>query len=148
MLADQLGLLIARHAPRSVAVAGCAGGNGLELHCANVGSAALRFAPVDLIYAALIFEYVDAAAALAALRRNLRAGGVLATLVQLPAAGHSSISASPYRSLAALSGSMRLIAPADLGRAAAAAGFVLDDSRAIGLASGKRFHLQVFAARR
>ena len=181
MLADQLEHLIARRSPRSVAVAGCAGGNGferigptverivaidinpayleavqdrfaarlsgLELYCADVGSAALRFAPVDLIYAGLIFEYVDPAAALATFRRNLRAQGALAALVQLPA-GQSRVSQSPYLSLKALSGSMRLILPTDLCRAAASAGFVPDDSRSIGLASGKRFHLQVFAARR
>src|SRR5271165_2155312 len=97
MLADQLEKLVGQHAPSSVAVIGCAGGNGLdrcesagvrrvvaidinpgyiaackiryahrlpnlELHCADVESKQLQFEPVDLVYAALIFEYADIAA--------------------------------------------------------------------------------------
>jgi SAM-dependent methyltransferase len=97
MLADRFELLIRRHLPRSIAVIGCAGGNGLdriepgqigrvvaldinpayieavgsrhggrlanlELYCADVQSESFEFEPVDMIYAALLFEYVDVAA--------------------------------------------------------------------------------------
>ena len=181
MLSDQLQLLTARKSPRSIAVAGCAGGNGLErlgpgvtrivaidinpaylaalearhsaplpgleVHCADVESPALTFEPVDLIYAGLIFEYVDAAAALATFKRNARPGAALAVLLQLPGEGQDAVSPSPYRTLSKLAGSMRLVPPAQLQRAAAAAGFVLEDLRVIGLNSGRRFHLQLFEAR-
>ncbi|HEX3847180.1 MAG TPA: class I SAM-dependent methyltransferase [Steroidobacteraceae bacterium] len=180
MLADQLARLIARSAPRSIAVAGCAGGNGferigppvgrivaidinpdyldalrarhgqrlqgLELLCADIESIGLEFPPVDLIYAALILEYVDLGAALATFRRNAKPGATLAALIQLAAAGHEAVSPSPYESLGKLKGSMRLVAPAELREAAAAAGFARRDSRTLGLPSGKRFQLEVFAA--
>ena len=134
MLAEQLAKLIAQHAPRSVAVIGCAGGNGLDrlestcvervvavdinpdylaacktryanrlanldLRCADVESDRLRFEPVELIYAALIFEYVDPAATLATLKRNLRPGGKLAAIVQLANPQQHAITPSEYRSL-------------------------------------------------
>jgi SAM-dependent methyltransferase len=180
MLADQLALLIARSAPRSVAVAGCAGGNGfeilgppvervaaidinpayldalrarhgprlggLELLCADIESPETKFAPVDLIYAGLILEYVDLGAALATFRRNANPGATLAALIQLPAAGQEAVSPSPYESLRKLEHAMRLVAPAALREAAAEAGFLRRDSRTLGLSSGKRFHLEVFAA--
>src|SRR5262245_32327298 len=91
VLADKLAMLVRQRAPASLALIGCAGGNGLdriepravkrivavdinadyvtqtnlrhagrlknlELYCADVQSGALCFEPVDLIYAALIFE--------------------------------------------------------------------------------------------
>jgi trans-aconitate methyltransferase len=117
MLADEFELLIERWRPASVAIIGCAGGNGLErivrgtvprmvavdvnpqyveatrerhagrlpglqLICADVQSDELRFEPVELIYAALILEYVDRPAAFATLKRNLSPGGTLAVVLQ------------------------------------------------------------------
>ena len=137
MLADEFELLIERESPDSVAIVGCAGGNGLEriapgkvrrvvavdinpryveetgrrhagrlagleLICADVQSAELRFEPVDLLYAALIFEYVDAACTLATLQRNCKPGGTLAILLQLHDRGQQAVSPSPYRSLSSL----------------------------------------------
>jgi len=179
MLADQLALLIKRESPTSVALVGCAGGNGLdqiepgqlerivavdinsayieavrirharrlaglELHCADIQSDSLRFEPVDMIYAALLFEYVDVAAALASLKRLCRAAGTLATLIQLPHRDHEVISLSPYKSLNLLAPAMKLIAPADLARLAATAGLSAVDSAVIELSSGKQFSLTTF----
>jgi hypothetical protein len=181
MLAAQFELLIARKSPASVAVIGCAGGNGLEriadgeptkvvavdlnpkyveetrnrhgprlpgleLYCADVQSPALRFGPVDLIYAALIFEYVDVASTLATLRRNCSPHGTLAVLLQLPSPEQHVVSASPYASLGALGPVIRLVAPMDLRTAAEAAGFTCEVSSTIQIASGKRFALQIFQA--
>lgn len=181
MLADQLERLLKRTSPRSVALIGCAGGNGLdrieprqlervvaldinpayirtvgvrhsrrlgnlELYCADVQSELLQFEPVDLAYAALIFEYVDVVAALASLKRHCQPGGTLATVVQLSHRDHELISPSPYKSLNLLTPVMRLIAPADLSRLAIAAGFYAMDSEAIELPSGKQFSLQTFQA--
>ena len=179
MLSDQFQRLIERVSPASVAIVGCAGGNGLEriapgkvprvvavdinpryieetarrhagglagleLICADVQSDALRFDPVDLIYAALIFEYVDRPATLATLKRNCSPGGTLAVLLQLQDAGQQAVSASPYRSLGNLASVMSLVSPEELAREAAAAGFAAADSRVIVLASKKRFWLQTF----
>jgi SAM-dependent methyltransferase len=179
MLAEQLGQLIAQHAPASVAVIGCAGGNGLdrcattgvkrvvavdtnskyiaackarfanrlanlELHCADVESRELQFVPVDLIYAALIFEYADVAATLATCQRNLRPGGALAVLLQLAHSEQLKVSPSPFTSLNTLTNALQLRSPADLRAHATAAGFELASSRTIELPSGKQFLLQTF----
>ena len=181
MLAGLLMLLIERELPTSVAVIGCAGGNGLdqiepgqvervvavdinptyieavgirhalrlsglELYCADIQSESLQFEPVDLIYTALLFEYVDVGAALASLKRHCRPGGLLATLVQLPHREHGVVSPSPYKSLNLLAPVMKLIAPAELSRLAVAAGFAAAECELIELPSGKQFSLQTFRA--
>jgi len=181
MLADQLGQLVGRHAPISVAVMGCAGGNGLnrlestcvarvvaidinsdylaacrnrhanrlgnlECYCADVASPRLQFEPVELIYAALIFEYVDIAATLATMKRNLRPAGTLAVILQVAHSDRAAITPSVYRSLATLTGAFRVVVPADLRALATAAGFDLADSNSIDLPSGKQFLLLTFKA--
>jgi len=176
MLGDHFERLIRRYRLGSVAVVGCAGGNGLErigagevsrvvavdinpqyveavtarhgerlteleVYCADVQSDALRFEPVDLIYAALLFEYVDVPAALKTLRRLCRPGGVLATALQLPNPDLSTVSQSPYRSLGALAPVIRLVEPEDLCAQADAVGFRRVESEVVTLPSGKAFAL-------
>jgi SAM-dependent methyltransferase len=177
MLADQLERLIGRYRPTSIALMGCAGGNGLEriqstcvertvavdinpefvaaarkrfadkmtnldLRCADVQSESLQFEPVELMYAALIFEYVDIAATLATMRRNIRFGGTLVALLQLPHAKQQAVSPSPYRSLDRLASALKLIAPDVLRAQAKAAGFKIGHSETIALPSGKAFLMQ------
>jgi cyclopropane fatty-acyl-phospholipid synthase-like methyltransferase len=179
MLADHFELLIKRNSPASVAIIGCAGGNGLdriapgqvervvavdinpnyveeartryasrlgclEVICGDVQAESLHFEPVDLIYAALIFEYVDISSTFATLRRHCRSGGTLATLLQLPHANQNGVTPSPYESLQALAPILRLRTPAELQQFAAAAGFPTPESETIALPSGKEFCLQTF----
>jgi hypothetical protein len=177
MLAERFALLVLRLRPSSVALFGCAGGNGLdriepgqvdrvvavdinpryieaaakryagrfeqfETMCADVQSPTLRFEPVDLCYAGLLFEYVDLSSTMATLGRTCRAGGTLATVLQL--ASESLVSPSLYRSLDRLAPAMRLIEPTRLAGAAAAVGFTAERSQIIRLSSGKSFCLQTF----
>jgi hypothetical protein len=101
---------------------------------------------VDFSYAALLFEYVDVAAALDTLKRNSRLNARLTTVVQLGHSILSAVSVSPYRSLDRLAPIMRLIVPEDLRSAAAQAGFAYDDSEILTLASGKQFCVQNFSS--
>jgi SAM-dependent methyltransferase len=180
LIAHQLEALVGKFRPSSVAVIGCAGGNGferltsstagierivgvdinphyiataasrfghlegLELHVGDVQSEQQLFQPVELIYAALVFEYVDVARAMRNLARHCVAGGVLATLVQLPHESKSAVTPSPYPSLQRLAPAMRLVAPDDLATRAADAGFVLEESQSLTSPGGKLFALQVF----
>jgi SAM-dependent methyltransferase len=181
MLADELAGLLQAHRPHSLAVIGCAGGNGferidpqltqrvvgvdvnpeylayaqrrfdgvylsLELICADVQNSVLTFAPVDLMFAALIFEYVDVCTTLANLTACLRPGGILAVLVQLPATGKPPITTTPFTSLAALSAIMRLTPPEEVIGAARSAGLSLSAMRRIELPTGKRFQFLQFAS--
>jgi SAM-dependent methyltransferase len=178
LLADQLEALAARHRPSSLAVIGCAGGNGfdcvpscverlvgvdinpsyidlaasryterckgLELYVGDIQSAQQIFQPVELIYVALVFEYLDITRAMRTLARHCVPGGTLATLVQLPHERKSAVTPSPYSSLQRLSPVMKLIEPNDLAACAAEEGFTLEDSDVVASTGGKRFAVQVF----
>ncbi len=179
LLTNQLEGLLARHQPTSVALVGCAGGNGfvqvaeagvrrlvgidinpqyvadaqarfgdkiagLETLCADIEQPLSGIEPVALIYAALVFEYVDIAKAMLSLRALCVSGGNLATLLQLPKEGAASVSPSPFTSLQDLRSIMRLVPPSHLRAAAAHVGFTLLSEETISLTSGKQFCLQVF----
>jgi SAM-dependent methyltransferase len=176
LIAEQLEILIRAHSPRSVAVIGCAGGNGfdrlidttvervvgvdinpnyieavrrryagrislLDLHIADIQSAAPLFEAVDLIYVALVLEYVDPPKTMSALWRHCKPGGVLALLSQLPHESMSHVTPSPYSSLRSLAPAMRLVAPEDTRELAKQAGFSPERSSPILSAGGKRFGL-------
>ena len=181
MIAGALADLLQSHAPGSLAVIGCAGGNGferihrlettrvvgvdinplylaearrrfdgafdvLELICADVGSETdeLGFAPVDLIFAALIFEYADARVVLPRLAARLNAGGLLAVLLQLPALGVPEITRTSHTRLQGLAPVMRLVDPEAITDAARVAGLAPSGRRRIDLPTGKTFQLLRF----
>ncbi|MGO9172787.1 MAG: class I SAM-dependent methyltransferase [Rhodomicrobium sp.] len=173
-LADTLERLVTDHAPQSVAVIGCAGGNGFDrLAAANVprvvgvdisaaylaetkrrylarfqclqlvecdiASQVCRFDPADLIFAALIFEYICIAAGLASLRRNVRPGGLVAAVLQLPHPAIAAVTPGPFTSLSKLEPIQRLVAPEQFVHAAKRAGFGLQSNVRRVLSSGKAF---------
>jgi trans-aconitate methyltransferase len=173
MLVEELLLAVERHDAKSVAVVGCAGGNGfhqlratgieravgidinptyieavrrrhghwtgLELHIADVQEPLPTIAPVDLVYAALIFEYVDVAATLDSLATLGGSTGWLVVVLQLPSSALPTVSASPYRTLDALAPVMQLRTPQELRDAASAAGLKFVSERTVTLPSGKPF---------
>ena len=181
MITGALAELLQAQRPRSLAVIGCAGGNGfervhrtettrvvgvdikpaylaearrrfegafdeLELICADVGAGndELAFAPVDLMFAALIFEYVDARMVLPRLAARLSAGGLLAVLLQLPALGVPEITRTSHARLTALAPVMRLVDPEAIADAARTAGLMPSGTRRIDLPTGKSFQLLRF----
>ena len=179
LLAEQLAILVSTYSPRSVAVLGCAGGNGfdclicttvtrvvgvdinpayiertrrryegqipgLELHIADIQTSATLFEPVDLIYAALILEYVDLPQTMQTLQRCCRHHGVLAVLAQLPHDTMAHVSPSPYTSLQSLAPRLRLVADEELQRQARQVGFAPTHSRTLLSAGGKHFRVNEF----
>ena len=181
MISELLCRAVERWVPASIAVIGCAGGNGfdrvdpesvkrvigvdlnpqyieqsrvrfaqrlpnLELHCADIQSESLKYGPVALTYAALLFEYVDVACALRTLKRNSRPGAALITVLQLPHPVLPAVSPSPFQSLGRLAHLMKIVAPEELRSAAVIAGFVPVDTATIELPSGKQFCMQDFTA--
>jgi SAM-dependent methyltransferase len=178
LLAGTLEAAVAARRPDSVAVLGCAGGNGfdrlpatlrrvvgvdvnpayvaaararhsriagLELYVADLERDELAFEPVDLLYAALLFEHVDAGIVLGKVRSKLAAGGALVAVLQLPS-DEGEITPSPFASLRRLEGKMRLVAPQDLAALARARGFNLARSEIAAARGGKRFAVQTFEA--
>lgn len=178
MLASELEETLLRFAPASVAVIGCAGGNGfdripaktqrvvgadinpeyiaaaaarflgripgLELHVADIEVGPLPFAPVELIFAGLVFEYVALPAALANLARVCCPDGRLVAVLQEESAQLEAVTPSPYSSLQTLAPRMRLVPSAELAARAADAGFSIESERSITLESGKQFTIQVY----
>jgi len=174
MLADELESAVRRHAPGSVAIIGCSGGNGFErligttverivgidinasyvavaqarfgtrlpklaLYVADIEGALPDIMPMEMIFAGLIFEYVDLRAAMHNLRRLCAPGGTLVAVLQAPSAEAEAVSPSPYRSLQRLAPAMRLRDAREVKAAAAEAGFAPATTRSLTLPSGKSF---------
>jgi trans-aconitate methyltransferase len=114
------------------------------LYVADFQTSGSLFDPVDLIYAALVFEYVDLAKAMSALLRHCRPNGILAVLSQVPHETMTHVSQSPYASLQLLAPRMNFVSQKELQRKAAQAGFSSEHSRAILSAGGKRFSVEEF----
>lgn len=159
-LSEIFGQTLASVRPRSVALIGCAGGNGLEHVDRTVTSrivavdinadylavcaarfpgvetvcgdvsAPLAIGPVDLVHIALVLEFVVDPRAVLAQLRSV--GGVVSVVLQLASEEAPAITPSPYQeSLSALAPIHRLLSPADLG-------LDTDNGRIIALPSGKR----------
>ena len=180
LLADAFGKALDDYQPRSVAVLGCAGGNGfeqaltrsidrivgvdinpnyierahsrwqgklraVELYAGDVQTDEFSFALVDLVFAGLLFEYVDTDKVLVKIRSMLRADGVLVSVTQLPNKEIAEITPSPFaKSLSVLSSTMHLVPSALLRDLAVNRGYrELEEYEVVG-ASEKRFRVQRF----
>lgn len=179
MLVNELRSLLVAFAPNSLALIGCAGGNGfkeaaeagatrivgidinadyledartryagriggLELYCANIEEDAPRCPPVHMVYAALVFEYVNTKKALRNLRGLCLPNGIFAVVLQLPMRGVANVSPSPFRSLKTLSSIMQLVVPEEFRAATAEEGFCFLSEKVVALESGKQFSLLIF----
>lgn len=119
----------------------------LELYCADLSGHMPPIVPVDLVYGALVFEYVDIARALQNIKALCLPNGVFASLLQLPAEGKASVTPSPFNSLLTLGSIMQLVPPDEFQSAAEAAGFGFVSRKVISLDTGKQFCLQIFRLR-
>jgi SAM-dependent methyltransferase len=185
MLSEHFAALLRAQAPASVAVLGCAGGNGferidpgvttrvvgvdlnpvyiaavrarfggrfasLETICADLAAPAAANGdltacePVSLVCAALLFEYVELAPALATSAALVAPDGVLATVLQEPSANVAAVTPSPYASLKALLPRLRHVQPEALATAAAALGFRQSGRIRLVSAAGRGFVAQTF----
>ena len=109
----------------------------LETVCADIADPELRIDPVDYVHATLVFEYADAAAALANIGRWVMRGGSLGVLLQLP--GSATVSPSPFARVAELAPAMHLKDEDEFVGLAHAAGFKESGRQAIEMPGGKRF---------
>jgi hypothetical protein len=116
----------------------------LEFYCNDFLSPTCIFEPVDLVFAGLLFEYVDFIASLSKIKQFLNPGGYLGVILQLPNDTISAITPSRFKSLGKLSGLMSLVAPDAFEVYATSIGFVTLTSTCTTLSSGKAFHEFVF----
>jgi hypothetical protein len=181
LLSALLGRLLREHAPRAVAVIGCAGGNGfeqvpqgaatrvvgvdlnpafleqararfgarlpgLELVAGDITDARTGFEPVDLVYAALVLEYVEPALAMPRLRAGMAQAALLVTVVQRPSEKTAAVTPSPFASLGALAPVLRLVDPEQLVRLARREGLAETGRWLERADGGKDFVVQCFRA--
>jgi hypothetical protein len=116
---------------------------GLELYVRDIQEPLGQIKPVQLIYAALVMEYVEPVAALRNLAALCGPDAILATVLQLPAPT-APITDSPFIRLQELAPALQLVAPEQLAAMAAAQGFALLATRQVSLSSGKQFALQLY----
>jgi hypothetical protein len=129
--------------PRSVAVLGVAGGNGLEridstttkrivaldinaryletvakrygslpgleLCCADLAAEQLSLAPVELVYAALVFEHAGVGRCLENALSLVAPGGKLSVVLQLPSDAEQNVTPTRYSSMQALRDGFALV---------------------------------------
>ncbi len=178
MLAEELARAASRMSARSVAIVGCAGGNGLatlptsvrrivaidinpayvemvrarfggldallEPFVADIQKGAPQCAPVDLVYAGLIFEYVDVATTMAALRELCAPEGMMVAVIQLPGENAHFVSPSPFSSLQRLQSCAQTRSRQELEENAVVVGFRAAGARPIMSAGGKSFDVLYF----
>jgi SAM-dependent methyltransferase len=112
---------------------------GLRIACADLDDPGFDIGPVDLVQAALVFEYVDAASLLMRIRRWLKPGGRLCSVLQLASPSQPAVSRSAFPSLGRLGPAIALQEPATFRSLASGAGFAERHAETIELPAGKRF---------
>lgn len=118
---------------------------GLRIACTDLDDPGFDIGPVDLVQAALVFEYVDAASLLGRIRRWLKPGGRLCSVLQLASPSQPAVSPSAFPGLERLGRAMALQEPAAFRSMARDAGLAERHAEAIELPAGKRFLWTVHA---
>ncbi|RUQ30733.1 MAG: class I SAM-dependent methyltransferase [Candidatus Competibacteraceae bacterium] len=180
LLSQLLGEVIASYKPSSIALFGCAGGNGLErissisvkrvvgidinqqylehtaaryrdhiprldLFAGDLGVDQFVFDPVELIFAGLIFKYVETTKLLKQALSMLISGGRLVSVVQLPSPIED-VTPSPYTTLKSLSSVLHMVSPKNLTVLARETGFEIESERVVTATGGKTFQVDTFRA--
>ncbi|MFZ7113726.1 MAG: class I SAM-dependent methyltransferase [Desulfatiglandales bacterium] len=117
---------------------------GLELVCSDLCEYELEAGGIDLLFCALVLEYLDPATFLAGASRWLSQEGALVVIVQLPSQKSGKVSETPYKSLKRLEPVMSLLDPRRLRHLAKRSGLLETRSRTETLASGKAFFIAYF----
>jgi SAM-dependent methyltransferase len=123
-------------------------GAGLELLGADLNEWGFGGRRFDLVHAALVFEYVDAARLLKQIAFGLKPAGTLSVVLQLPVEGLPSVSRTRYTSLEKLSPLFHHYQPDEFRALASHAGFEETQGEVHTLPSGKQFYFGMYKMRR
>jgi ubiquinone/menaquinone biosynthesis C-methylase UbiE len=111
----------------------------LELIEADITEPGFQFAPVSMVLAALVFEYVNVAIALGNIVRCLASGAVLVTVLQLSSTESAPVTATRYQSLELLAPIMNLVSPSEFSCMCNKIGLQQIKTDSIPLKKGKAF---------
>jgi SAM-dependent methyltransferase len=117
---------------------------GLEVVETDLETCCLESSAYSLIFAGLIFEYVEARILLSKIANWLHSDGTMVVVLQLPAEGLPQVSESGYDSLKALAEVMHLVTPQVFRSEAQKARLQEVDSRIVTLESGKPFYVGTY----
>lgn len=112
---------------------------GLEIVAADFSATSFRIEPVSMVFAALVFEYVNLRDAMQSIDRCMATGATLVAVLQLPSAQSAPVTATRYKSLELLAPLMRLVSPAEFSGSSAGVGLRELSSDTVSLQRGKAF---------
>ena len=116
----------------------------LELVEADVAAPDFQISPVSMVFAGLVFEYVDVADALHNLYRSMLCGAILLAVLQLPSSESSPVTATRYKSLERLAPIMNLVSPSKFSDTCSSVGLQQIKTDTIPLKKGKAFFVGFF----
>lgn len=116
---------------------------GLEIVHDDLRHCRLEEGAYSLIFAGLVFEYLDPQALLQKIAQWLGKDGIFVGVLQLPTAG-SSVTETPYTSLQSLNAIMYLVDPAQFKKFAHNAGLTAFGNSVDTLATGKSFYIGTY----
>ena len=119
--------------------------SGLEVVEADLETCMIENQSYSLIFAGLIFEYLEPRALLTKISSWMHPGGVMVSILQLPAQHLSQVSETPYTSLKTLKSKMKLVSPQQFKSMANDAGLREIDAKTVTLESGKPFYIGTYA---
>jgi len=111
----------------------------MELICADVLKLDLPNSSFDLIYGALIFEYVATGELIKKISEWLKPKGVLVCIIQLPSIQSEAVSETPYSALKKLNSIMNLVEVDKLVKTAKKHGLKESKFYKVDLQQGKKF---------
>ena len=119
-------------------------GRRVHLVCGDVLDVNLALAPFDLVYAALLLEYVNPISLFRRAHQWLSPEGYFSVVTQEPVAGLAAVSGSRYEILQSLSGTMILRSAKEIAVLGSREGFYLQSRRVLELPTRKTLTLQIF----
>ena len=116
----------------------------IEFVCQDIASQNFKISNVDLIYAGLVFEYVEIEPAIANISKFLNKERILAVVLQQPSKSIPEVSPSQYKSLEKLSEIFRFVSPVKLIELCNIYNIKLISKKETQLQSGKKFTELIF----
>ena len=116
----------------------------LELINADVAAPDFQINPVSMVFAGLIFEYVDVEKTLINIYKSMLPGAIFLAVLQLPSPESSLVTVTPYKSLGLLAPIMNLVLPSELSNICDIIGLKQINTNTIPLKKGKAFFVGLY----
>lgn len=116
----------------------------LDLVEADITAQGFRIDPVSVVFAGLVFEYVDVWGALPCISRCLAFEGILLAVLQQPSTESVPVTTTRYKSFERLSPIMNLVSPIEFSNMCGSVGLQKIKTDTIPLKKGKTFFVGLY----